>query len=172
MITHEIIGEFRRNPAAVKASTVLSTLVLIVSGCGDSGNSGISKCPSPEYYRDHSPVKASKVLTGMRMGVSALRNKVRISGYPDRNVLAEDLSASLRPAAEAVFRKDKEASALVDGTVLIVGNKKTDTSIDEIGEVVCEGNGGQRFLTEEAETAIADLSAVGIDVLSGSNNTP
>lgn len=166
MSIQEIVGEFRKRPAAVKAGVVLSSL-LIVAGCGDS-KGGIADCP-PDYYLDHAPVKRSETLADMQFATFALRNRIRLSGQSGRNVVADDIEAKLRPAAEAIFRVDESASVLEDKTVLILGGVNTDTNLDEVGELVCSANGGEYFSTSEATEAYGSLYMAGIDVI---NNGP
>lgn len=167
MLIREKIGEVRKGPLAAKGGAVLAS-VLLMAGCGDSKSGGIADCPAG-YYLDHAPVKRAEALADMKFGAFALRNRIKLSGHSGRNIAADDVEPKLRTAAENVFRVDQEASALEDETVLIVGNSKTDTNLDEVEEIVCSGNGGEYFSTPEASEAYANLYTVGIDVI---NNQP
>lgn len=157
MTTPEIMKRFRRSPAAVKLGGLFASLS-IISGCGDS--SKLSDCP-PEYYRDHAPV-SSKIFGELQHGVSALRAQIRSMDTKNRYeyVSQANINPRYRDVAKVIFYQGLAGDAPTGS----LGIGIPGTKVDERDEVLCAGAGGEYFLTQGAEVAIADLHSAGIAV--------
>lgn len=158
MTTPEIMKMYRKSPAAFKMGGLFASL-MIISGCGD--NSKVSSCP-PEYYRDHAPV-SSKIFDELQHGVSALRAQIRSMDTKNRYeyVSPTNVDPRYRDAAKDIFYQGGVAGDAPSGSLRI---GIPGTKVDERDEVLCAGTGGEYFLTQGAEVAIADLHSAGIVV--------